>query len=393
MIFYIVLAFMAVWVLQRAYVEKWVNGNEAEQKTGNNILFVVIIWTFFATFRLVEMGAGGKDAAAYKMFFEDCLNPIYTDWMEHVAGDYGYLWLNKIVRTISNDYRVLFAVVYGLIAWAFLSFINFYMPRQISYAPFILAIFPYWIGFNTLRSTFAAAILLMAMIAVGEKKWVKAIVIAVFAASMHKMIALYALCIIFCWAFKNRDLKVHHVILMIVLSSAVAKIFQPWFIQYTEEVDLSGAYGAYARTSLETDFMDNFWKIAFEQMVLGAAMVVYYKRTQRLLADEEDDEYRWKMHAVWLMCAFDMIMIPVSYIMGIWRAYEVFYMPRIVMWAWLIGMVGEHKYPRYKLLLDNGALLLMLAWLIFRFYRIYPEAALMPYIFDWEFFSLAGILN
>lgn len=384
MIFYLILGLMAVWGLNKAYDNTWSDENDDSGYVDRRILVISLIWTFFATFRVLAPGIGGTDAGGYAMFFQNCLDSEYTDWMEHVASDRGYKWLNVIIRSVTDNYHVLFALVYGFMAWTFMTFVKVFMPKQISYAPFLLTIYLYLVGFNTLRSHLGTAVLLLAAIALGEKKWIQACVWAALAFTMHKMMAVYALAIPFCWFFQQRKLKVYHVVALIFASSIVAGIIQPWFIQYTEEVDLSGAYGAYARMSLERDFMDNYWKIAFEQMVLGVAMVLLYKRTTAALDEEEDEEYAWRMRMIWLFCAFDMIMIPVAYIMNIWRAYEIFYMPRIVMWAWLIGLVLDRKPDKVRPLLNVGLLMFVAAWIIFRVYRTYAPASLMPYVFDWQ---------
>ena len=385
MVFYIVLGMMAVWALQQVYVEKWINERESSAYADIRIFIVVVIWTFFATFRLVASGIGGTDALGYIGIFDNCLDPVYVQNIGAKSSDVVFVWINQIIRSCTSDYHVYFAIVYGFMAWASLSFVKMYMPKQISFAPFILAIFLYWRGFNTLRSNLAIAFLLVALMAMAEKKWIQTIIITLLAAFVHKVAMMYALIIPFCWFFRERQLRIYHIAAVIIGLSLFAGVFRNWFILYIGEQEAEAVYGAYASHTIETSFLDNYWKIAFEQLVLGAAMIIYNRRIQSIVEDYSDESYAWRMRVLWMACAFDLIMLPIAYILYVWRAYEILYMPRIVMWALILGFLLEDKSKSSKLVLNIGLLIIFVGWLIFRFYKMYASSSLMPYFFESPF--------
>lgn len=383
MIMYIVLGLLAVYSVYKEYVRS-IKGDSLESTTFQSpyLWMTIVIWTFIATARLVAPGTGGADAISYRHFFEDCLNPVYSSWMNHVADDVIFKWINVGIRHLSSNYRVYFAIVYGFMAWVYISFMHKFLPREVCFGPLILAIFLYWRSFSSLRSNLAIAVILLACMLMADKRWFWAFVVAGSTALIHKSSLLFALVIPFCFIFSKRELKLWHIIILIVLSSLVGTFFQQWFIDYAAEEDLSGAYGSYASRSLETNFMDNYWKIAFGQLLLGVVLFLSNNHLQGIFNEEEDDANVYKMHILWLICVFDLIAVPVCYILGVWRGYEYMLIPRIVLWSWILGLWLERRTSRLRTTFSLLFFAAFLGWMIFRFSRMYESSCLMPYIFE-----------
>lgn len=57
-------------------------------------------------------------------------------------------------------------------------------------------------------------------------------------------------------------------------------------------------------------------------------------------------------------------MIPVCYILGIWRGYEYFYIPRLIMWGVLMKGVLSHFNSTSKIIVRILFLVLFIAWMI-----------------------------
>lgn len=157
-----------------------------------------------------------------------------------------------------------------------------------------------------------------------------------------------------------------------------AKVVQSVLMKMT---GLRGAYSSYASKSLNTSFFDDGWKIAFGQLLLLALMIVFRKSIKRVVVNfSAINKSRYQF--VYKLCFYDFLMIPVCYILGIWRGYEYFYIPRLIMWGVLMKGVLSHFNSTSKIIVRILFLVLFIAWMIFRVFNTYESSALMPYVLD-----------
>ena len=195
---------------------------------------------------------------------------------------------------------------------------------------------------------------------------------------IHKAGLVFAMVLPFIQIFYKKKLTVPFIILFIGISSVIATFLQTYFLANFADADLGGAYQSYASDSLESGgFFDNAWKIAFEQMALGAMLLVNIKKMRKRWATFDETDKK-KIEIIFLICVFDFMLIPVNYIMGIWRGYEFFYAPRLVMWGEIIA-VSSMKKPFVSKILY---LSIFIAWMVFRVEHTYEDSCLMPYIFE-----------
>lgn len=381
---YVILSLASMWMIYYTKHDERCMGKPI--RWNNKYLIIVcILWTFFATFRLVTYnGIGGMDAYDYIEFFNKCNNQTYTTWMLHVGDDVIFKWINKIIRYLTSDYHVYFAIVYGFIAWAYLWFISRFTPIKSSIIPYVLSFFLFWRSMNTLRSNLAIAFIMVACVFLLNKKYYLAYLFAFMAALTHKAAILFALAIPFIHIFKYYKLKTWHIISFIIISFMFGKVFQGLFIQYSQEIDLQGAYGSYASRSIEGEgFMGNAWKIAFEQIVLGIFIVLSSAKIERLkmVSSPLDSD---RINIIKLICIFDLILIPINYLLNIWRGYEFFYLPRIVMWGIILYIIlYQYKMQKeFAKIFSMVLFLIFLLWYIFRINRMFEPSGLMPYIFE-----------
>ena len=225
------------------------------------------------------------------------------------------------------------------------------------------------------------AIMLVALIMLHRKRFFWAIVFSVCTLLIHKMAFVFFLFMPFYYFFR-KGISLKMASLLIVASSLFGILFQTYFLLYTANMDLGGAYQSYASRSIGTSFLDGAWKLAFEQIILGVMMVLFNKPIKLHIAKLRGlDADRLKL--VWLMCLFDMMCIPVNYIMGVWRGYTFFYLPRLVMWGEVIYLF-QCKYVDRSLRVPSDIVITaaFIAWMVFRFYHMWEDSNLMPYVFE-----------
>lgn len=337
----------------------------------------IIIWTVFASFRLVTTNIGGSDAITYIGYFDKCLSGAevfpYSDHMDWLMGI-----VIKSIRLITSSHYIFFLIIYGFMAWSYYYFCYKYAPKKSSCVPYFLLFYLYLRSFNTIRSNFCISIILLGLIALLRMKKYKAFLITFSSVLIHKSGLIFAMVLPFLKIFEKRKLKIPFIIIFIVISSVIATFLQAYFLIIFADVDLGGAYQSYASGSLEGGgFFDNAWKIAFEQMALGVMMFLKIKRLRKRWSTFDETDKK-KIDIIFLVCVFDFMLIPVNYIMSIWRGYEFFYAPRLIMWGELIAVSSKKKSLIPRILY----LAIFIAWMVFRVEHTYEDSCLMPYIFE-----------
>lgn len=378
MIFYIILALYTYWTF---YQVKILGNGDCKRVPVFNRYYVVLwlILTVVAVFRYIDFfGMGGTDAHNYIYLFWHCNDPSWQDWSWLNHTDIGFRYIAKFIRYFVSDYHIYFFFIYGFMVFAMILFLHDYMPKKSILIPCVLIIFLYWRSFNTIRSGFAISVILLALVLLRRKHYYWCLVVALLSLTIHKMAFVYFLFFPFYWFFKDRKIKIWHIALLLVIIIFFSRVFQSYFILEFAYEDLGGAYVSYARKSIGVSFLENFWKIAFEQLLLCFFLLKF-----NFLAKYKEglnEEERQDIQLLWLMVVFDMLMIPVCFILNVWRGYEVFYLPRIVMWC--IFLYSLKIQPKYKMIPTLLILFIFLSWLVFRFYNMWEGSNLMPYVFE-----------
>ena len=372
MLFYILMGIVGMISLRSALKYKEIY----KSKSLLYLTFGIIIWTIFASFRLVMNNIGGSDAISYIGYFNKCLSGAkvfpYSEHMDFLMGV-----IIKTIRFFTSSHYVFFIIVYGFMAWSYFYFCYRFAPKKTSSIAYFLLFFLYLRSFNTLRSNFCISFILLGLVALQSLKNYKVYLVTFSSVLIHKAGLVFAMVLPFVQIFRKKKLTVPIIIVFIAISSSVATFLQTFFLNTFADVDLGGAYQSYASSSLEGNgFLDNAWKIAFEQMALGVMMLVNIKklRTRWSAFDEEDKK---KIDIIYLICVFDFMLIPVNYIMGIWRGYEFLYAARLVMWGEVIAVSAKSNS-----ILRYFYFVVFVTWLIFRLDRTYEDSCLMPYIFE-----------
>lgn len=379
MFFFIILSLLTMYVF---YGEK---KNEGKLKAAANnhrgIYILGFLLLVFAVFRLVNNYTGGADARTYIFMFDHSNDPGWQTWDWFLHQDLAFRYFTKSVRFISSDHHVYFFFVYTLMIFAGLYFLRVFLPQRTSVIPVVLFIFLYWRGFSTIRSNSAVALMCIALVLLYKNKWKWAILLTVLSCLTHKMAIPYAMFLPFYWVFRRYNLRLWHVACLIALVYVVSRYTQQFFISEFAEHDLGGSYVSYASNSLGGSFFDNYWKIAFEQLFLATCMLLFNQKMKKEISHWDQTDAS-RIRFIWYVVVFDIICIPLSYVMGIWRSAEFFYLARIVMWNMIVYLAGKSFVGRTKIIYDTVCLLGFLAWMTFRFYSTWEDSQLMPYVFE-----------
>lgn len=345
----------------------------------------LLFWTFIATFRCIEGGAGGNDAGAYYLYFLNSfdIHGYELTALELYDSNLGFRWYNRILRLISDNQMYFLFVTHGIMLAFVIKFLDYFRFRKMSIVPFFLVVFWYIRGFCTIRSNLATAILLLSLIFLVDKRYKQSIVIAIISFLFHKMMIVYALFIPFYWYSQHKKITFKQIIIAILLLSLSTTLLTTYiFGGNVFGSEFSEHYSNYSDASMEVGFFGNFWKIAFEQIILGVMLLLFQKRIIIAASKMSSLEFR-KFQVIWYACLFDCLLIPICSAFGIWRGYEIFYIPRLVMWAILLKVL-EPRSVKLQVLYTILCIGLFYGWFLQRTSAesFWKDTTLMPYVFN-----------
>ena len=357
-----------------------------EKKTGKKqkitsfpYLFWFFTWVIFAAYRYIDYNIGGTDAIVYVKYFSICLDSYIPSYYQHY--DVLYRVLNILIRFISNDVHVYLIAFYSILVFSYILFLNDFSDKNVNIAPYILTFYLYLRGFNTFRSNLAISLILIGIVLLGRNKKKLSLVVMLSTFFIQKAAILYSLGVyIFVLLFKKGKIKIKHCIVLAFVGFFIGKYAQSFLINLDKSI-LNGAYSAYARKSLISSFFDNFWKICFEQLIL-LVFVVLYNTKIRENNDLCDEPAKSIKQLIYIICLFDFVTIPITYILSIWRGYEFLYLPRLVMWNEIINIIGCRFDKFSRKIVAMIFTVVFVAWMSFRIYNTWEASSLMPYIFE-----------
>lgn len=85
-----------------------------------------------------------------------------------------------------------------------------------------------------------------------------------------------------------------------------------------------------------------------------------------------------------MMCYFDFMLIPICYILGIWRGASYFFLPRLLILGYIISAfsmkISKNSRKVYYMIVK----VVMPIWLVLRLFTVYDVSGLMPYYLDFR---------
>ena len=334
------------------------------------ILFVVFV--VFAVFRKVDANVGGTDAPAYIYNFEN----IFNTGTRYEYQEQLFLVFIKAVRYLTDEYKVYFLICYSLIAYSYIYFLKNFLPdKAVSYIPFILLLYPYLKSFNTLRSSLAIAIFLIALVCLLKKKNVLGTLLIFSTFFIHRMSILYIVFVPFYFLFRKqvcgygRRKLLLFLIFFILASYLCARFLQHFIIAFQLLYSDTDAY--YLTKSIETGILTR-WPMLLPHFLLLVFLLSFQNKLPK----------NGKADFLKILCIFDIIIMPVSVVLGMWRANEYFYVARLITWGVLIELFSNLFSKSSKIIVKLVVFAAFLTWLIFRICSEWQELKIMPYLLD-----------
>ena len=207
------------------------SANDNDRNRRLYIIFCSLVFIFVAAFRSPEWMTNqyGIDTLDYKEYFEsyfdlsweECWRLAYLRYFDHQGDfDIGYVILCKILGLFTHEFSVfsfladlIFFIPFGIILYRYSTSI-----RQLVFAfVFYVALVQIFL-FGGARQIFAIGFDLMALLAVINRKKLKALLFLLLGATLHFSSLLFAIPLLMVWYDVNpKILKIIHVICLVLL--------------------------------------------------------------------------------------------------------------------------------------------------------------------------------
>ena len=360
------------------------NGVRSRLKVSYAILFFV--WLFLAVYRYVgyEGGIiiGGNDAPTYIDYFQTCLagkgNNIYFVRTEPL-----FQIMTKAVRTITSNYHVYFALIYGLIIFSYLRFIDEFDLLQSSKTPLFMLVFPFIQSFCAIRTHITIALILLAIVALKNRRNILMWGLLIASVFIQRASLIYAIFPIFYFYYKKNKMTVKKAIAFVIIGCAVGYIGKKVIIGGSIGYLTGEVYANYASASSSAGYLFDYIKLIVEQVIIDGYMILSYKKVNGQLQEMEKLE-KEKLRMLQMMCYFDFMLIPICYILGIWRGASYFFLPRLLILGYIISdfsmKISKNSRKVYYMIVK----VVMPIWLVLRLFTVYDVSGLMPNYLDFR---------
>lgn len=385
---YMTMAFIGYVCIKNAKKQERINGNTKLL----NKYYVVLwaSWVFIAIFREVGLWngilIGGTDARGYVHYFQYSLNNGIGEGVTNIyatRAEVLYRLINQFIRRFTADYRIFFLIIYSFIIWAYIAFIKEFGKLEINYLPVYMLFFVFLKSFSVIRTHIAIAMILFAIIALKRKKNVLAILFFVASCFVQRASLAYAIFPIFYWIYQKKKITPLQGIVYSILCAGAGLVAQQMVVRGMIPFMSGLVYKSYASQSMTVGYFLNYIKMIFEQLVVVLMVVFFNKTINGKMSMGEQNEAE-KMRWLQIMCYFDMMMIPLCYVMNIWRGADYFFLPRLLVLGEIIMILRNRLSESSRKLFYMIVILGIAGWFIFRLSTTYGISGLMPYRFDFK---------
>lgn len=347
-------------------------------------LMFFLLWVGVATFRYVGyqngIVVGGMDAPMYKEFFEICRSAyqqnLYSYHTESLFQAY-----TKLIRYFTEDYKVYFAISYGFIVFAYLLFIKeFELVGSRCVAVFML-FFVYLKSFCVFRTHLAIAVILVSLVLIKKNRIFWAVVLALTTLFIQRASIFFAIFPFFYILFKKKKITVKRGMIFVVVGMVIGVVAQRVALTGGYSWMLGGAYIKYAKASMSSGYAIDYVKLIVEQILVLILLLHFDKNINSNIASEQKNGEN-RLEILRIIMIYDAMLIPISFVLNIWRGVDYFFLPRLIMIDEIISLFAKKVTKPSRKFYYIVIYILIAAWFIFRLSTTYDISAIMPYVFE-----------
>lgn len=329
------------------------NGNSVKRSKSGNLYYVIafIILVLLATVRSDQVGS---DTWKYIETFNNISkNDFQFDWARMLSFyevEPGYQYFIISVKSISENYHVLFLCLYSLVSFSYLYFIRHFLQKGISSSFLKLFILFYVANMSGMRSALATVPFLFSLVSLEKKSFVYSFLFSTLAVLCHyTMIFNYAIIMGYyvlakwpkLWNSKN-------IVLLMVGSLAIA-------------VAGSGSLlGMFADTKYSF-YTENLNNLTLTGSIFYAIFGVL------LYFSKNGVQQNTRMDSLLKIAGLFTLAYPIIFVTGAYRIPNYYALPRLIMWCYFVSYFFPNK--KSNPIVTVGVEAVVFVYMLFRFYQ------------------------
>lgn len=311
-------------------------------------LFAVLILTILATIRSSSVGT---DTHGYVNEFL-AMSDFYFDWKRLFTFQQiepGYQLLILFVRKLTQNYHILFFVVFFPLSIAYITFIKYFYSQVDQYCFLPLFIFYFVSNMSGMRAALGTIFLIYSFIALSENRFFKANILTLIACTFHYTMMFNFYIVFVSWLFKQREFRRRR--WLWILGFCASFVFANYGIATLLSIIEKTKYGYYSGA-------DSLWgSIVF--IIHGIVAVWLYRRIY-----DNDKE----MTLLVVSLSF-LITYPMIYVVGAYRIPNYYILPRLFIWDSALSTFCNESTIATKRIVKVGCVLIVAIYILFRFSR------------------------
>ena len=264
-----------------------------------------------------------------------------------------------------------------------LRFIDEFDLLQSNKTPLFMLVFPFIQSFCAIRTHITIALILLAIVALKNRRNILMWGLLIASVFIQRASLIYAIFPIFYFYYKKNKMTMKKATAFIIIGCAVGYIGKKVIIGGSIGYLTGGVYANYASASSSAGYLFDYIKLIVEQVIIDGYMILSYKKVNGQLQEMEELE-KEKLRMLQMMCYFDLMLIPICYILGIWRGASYFFLPRLLILGYIITdfsrKISKNSRKAYYMIVKVA----MPIWLVLRLFTVYDVSGLMPYYLDFR---------
>ena len=264
-----------------------------------------------------------------------------------------------------------------------LRFIDEFDLLQSNKTPLFMLVFPFIQSFCAIRTHITIALILLAIVALKNRRNILMWGLLIASFFIQRASLIYAIFPIFYFYYKKNKMTMKKATAFIIIGCAVGYIGKKVIIGGSIGYLTGGVYANYASASSSAGYLFDYIKLIVEQVIIDGYMILSYKKVNGQLQEMEELE-KEKLRMLQMMCYFDLMLIPICYILGIWRGASYFFLPRLLILGYIITdfsrKISKNSRKAYYMIVKVA----MPIWLVLRLFTVYDVSGLMPYYLDFR---------
>lgn len=313
-------------------------------------IIAIIMLTALATFRSSSVGT---DTPGYIQQFY-YMQSFSFDWSRLWAfhqTEPGYLALIYLVRLLSDNYHLLFLIIYCALSSAYIAFIRHFYKENDNYVFLVLFIFYYTSNMSGMRAACGTIFLLFSFILLDKRRHLPAVILTIIASLFHYSM-IYNFYIVFIhWFFDRTSFKKRKWIwiLGIIMSIIVANI------------------GVATLVSIFSETKYSFYTSKVNDSILGSVVFVVFGLLA-FLSYGTIQRTGEKLSVLIISLAF-LVTYPMIFATNAYRIPNYYILPRLVIWDNSVSLVSRFIKPDSRVFFKIILTCVVFLYLFFRFVK------------------------